>query len=203
MSSGGEGDAGGYAGEQGSGPSVGASVGATGAGGGGGGAQRHLSKLVRMQANLQRTLSPGNWIPFVRLPHKYFESWLVKDRSPEECVKAVEKAAEELSEKGGRWVYDVVGSDNPGEVVLCCYTKARWMDVVSIKFVPVAVGSNAAVSFYSAGMVPLSVPLAPLWSALLCWFPFYDGEIARKRWFPAVRGGMRYDIQLLQAGRKI
>ena len=164
---------------------------------------RHLlAAYVRLQSRVQLSLSPGNWIPFVRMPHKWNEMWLVRDRTPAECVKAIVKATEELCEKGGKWVYEVVDAEEEsGRLVICCYTRARWMDVITINFSKVVSGSNASVSHYSSGFLPLIVPLAPILNCVLCFIPFYDGQLAARRWLPTLRKGLTCDVQLLKAAR--
>lgn len=94
----------------------------------------------------KRVLKPAIWLPVLRYPHNWWETWTVETAEPEECVldmgRAIEKVAASASAPegvgGGNMLFHLdslrySAEDRTGYATMLCVTKARWMDIVELK----------------------------------------------------------------------
>lgn len=94
----------------------------------------------------QRVLKPAMWVPVLRYPHNWWETWTVPTAEPEECVldmgRAIEKVAASASAPegvgGGNMLFHLdslrySADDRTGHATMLCITKARWLDIVELK----------------------------------------------------------------------
>ncbi|EGD77375.1 hypothetical protein PTSG_08471 [Salpingoeca rosetta] len=153
------------------------------------GGARGVSWLGAMQGRIQASLNPGGWVPGVRSLHNFKEDWVLSDCDPKLGFDCTLSAFRGLSITRG--VQHVVAKADTSnfDLELHIYTRAEWLDVIRISFNQVVRGHLVApmggciatVVAYSTGLLPCSLPLAPLLNMALCWVPFSDGKENERR----------------------
>lgn len=86
------------------------------------------------------------WLPGVRYPHNWWETWKVGAAEPEVCVKDVGRAIEHVASTcgapegvgGGQMLFHLSSlryeaDEGAGYATMVCLTKARWMDIVELR----------------------------------------------------------------------
>jgi len=150
-----------------------------------------LSWLSKVQSPLQDALAPGNWVGRFLSFNSDSKTWLFPNATPQQASDAIVAVIKGLN------------SDQRADLcVPCCqitkatadhvhvrtWTKKEWLDVLDIKLsngsvVNTVDGSKdsappamavAEASFYATGMLPTSIPLAPIFNVALFFFPFYS-----------------------------
>ncbi|CAN0333178.1 unnamed protein product, partial [Hapterophycus canaliculatus] len=56
-----------------------------------------LRGYVKLQVHIQKVLKPAMWIPGIRYPHNWWETWKVETAEPEVCVRDMGRAIENVA----------------------------------------------------------------------------------------------------------
>lgn len=104
------------------------------------------SGTVPSRVDSQKVLKPGIWLPVLRYPHNWWETWTVDNAEPEVCIKDVGRAIEKVAGSanapegvgGGQMLFHLdslrySAEERTGYATMMCLTKARWMDIVELK----------------------------------------------------------------------
>ena len=118
------------------------------------------------------------------------ETWKIA-ASPAQVSTALVEVLDELTpERRSKLLMPelkIAQADARGLHVLT-WTKAEWLDTLDVRLEPRGSGGCVAkASFYATGLLPTSVPLAPLANVAFAWFPFGS---------PGPRGEMLQDFRL-------
>jgi hypothetical protein len=130
--------------------------------------------VVAPQAAVQAVLKPAMWLPGVRRMHWEIHEWELEE-SVEAAMSLVWDCAFDGSRGWSQYKLDRAGR----RMVLHFLTpKAKWLDALELSFSAAGTGggTRVRVSAFSTGMLPLSIPLAPLLNVALLWFPFGDKD---------------------------
>ena len=148
------------------------------------------SLLSSVQGPIQDIVAPGHWIgQFVGINSKT-ERWDFAASSPADVSAALVAVLEELTpERRAKLLMPEfrIARADASTVHALVWTKAEWLDTLDVQLERRGRGCVATASFYATGLVPTSVPLAPLINILLAWFPFGSAE---------PRGGPLQDFRL-------
>ncbi|CAM9398793.1 unnamed protein product, partial [Choristocarpus tenellus] len=155
--------------------------------------------------HLQKVLKPAIWLPGLRYPHNWRETWNVAGSlSPDAVLKDVGHAMEKMKvvdEGEAGFLFHLEGlkysaSDESGRAWMVILTKNRWMDIVEINVHKKTGGSEVEIEAhgYSTGLLPLCIPGAVLLNVVLCFFPFSDRQIIGKEWMPMLRKHMDFEV---------
>eukprot|EP00752_Nemacystus_decipiens_P009971 g8893.t1 len=163
-----------------------------------------LAGYVKLQVHIQ----PAMWLPGLRYPHNWWETWSVATAEPEVCVKDIGRAIENVAVAaaspegigGGQMVFQLAGlrysaEEGAGYARMICVSKARWLDIVELRvYKPEGGGEGCEVAAhgYSTGFLPLKIPLAFLLNIPLCFIPFSDNKIIRTTWMPGIRNRLEH-----------
>ncbi|CAM9191214.1 unnamed protein product [Ectocarpus sp. 4 AP-2014] len=151
------------------------------------------------------------WLPGLRYPHNWWETWSVATAEPEVCVRDMGRAIENVaiaaeSSEGigdGQMVFQLASlrycaEEGVGYAKMICVSKASyqgWLDIVELKvYKPEdgGEGSEVAAHGYSTGFLPLKIPLACLINIPLFFIPFSDNKIIRNTWMPGIRNRLEH-----------
>ena len=148
------------------------------------------SLLSSLQGPIQDGIAPGHWVgQFVGINSKT-ERWDFGASSPAEVSAALVAVLNELTpERRSKLLmpeFRIARADASAVHVLA-WTKAEWLDTLDVQLEKRGRGCAATASFYATGLVPTSIPLAPLINVLMAWFPFGSSE---------PRGGLLQDFRL-------
>lgn len=86
------------------------------------------------------------WIPILRYPHNWWETWTVENAEPEVSIKDIGRAIEKIVDSagapegvgGGQMLFHLASlrysaEERTGYATMLCFTKARWMDIVELQ----------------------------------------------------------------------
>lgn len=86
------------------------------------------------------------WLPVLRYPHNWWETWTVSTAEPEECINDMGRAIENVADSarapegvgGGSMLFRLdslrySAEERAGYATMVCMTKARWVDIVELK----------------------------------------------------------------------
>ena len=137
------------------------------------------SLLSSLQGPIQDIVAPGHWIgQFVGINSKT-EMWEFAASSPAEVSAALVAVLKELTpERRSKLLmpeFRIARADASAVHVLT-WTRAEWLDTLDVHLEQRGRGCVATASFYATGLVPTSVPLAPLINVAMAWFPFGSAE---------------------------
>lgn len=140
--------------------------------------------IARLQSPIQAFLRPGLWFCGVRNLHVAREMWDIPNCTPTECldslVSAVEKIAD--SEPTGQLRMQKVDRQTWFCQIFSLTRSCGWLDVVEVEFRPAKEGGTEAEAIsFSTGFLPVSIPLAFMWNAVLFWLPFSGNGFNSKR----------------------
>ncbi|CAM9854594.1 unnamed protein product [Sphacelaria rigidula] len=153
------------------------------------------------------------WIPGLRYPHNWWETWAVETAEPEECIKDMGRAIQNVADSarapegvgGGSMLFHLASlrydaDERTGYATMLCMTKARWVDIVELKVLKPedgGAGSRVQAHGYSTGFLPLNIPLACVLNIPLCFIPFSDKKIIRTSWMPGIRNRLEHKAIVL------
>jgi len=132
------------------------------------------SFVSSVQGPVQDAVAPAHWIgQFVGINSKT-ESWAFADSSPAEVSAALVAVLNELTpERRAKLLIPElrVAQADASKVHVLTWTKAEWMDSLDVRLERAAGGRGcvATASFYATGLLPTSIPLAPLLNAAMAW----------------------------------
>ena len=124
--------------------------------------------FIKLQANIQNLIQPGNWLKFNFLMHSEECEWIFQ--------KSIDRdRAKEFIIEAGKNMSDFSLRSIQEDVILFDYytPRGQWMDQVRIEVIA-GDPCKASLLAKSTGVVPLIVPFAPLLSTILFWVPFQD-----------------------------
>ena len=151
------------------------------------------SSFEQMQGGLMAWTGAGDWVPGIRSLHSGKASVRLPGMSEEDAWRKVEavvgKAIEgtlpgaeaELLQEPALFSRGVVRRAEGRIRRVECYTKAGWLDVLTVRVTPCEGGVEVHLKSVSMGLLPMSVPLAPLLNVLFCAAPFFDNFFNAKR----------------------
>ena len=133
------------------------------------------SFVSSLQGSVQDAVAPAHWLgQFVGINAKT-ETWAFADSSPAEVSAALVAVLNELTpERRAKLLipeFRVARADASAVHVLT-WTKAEWLDSLDVRLEARGRGCVATASFYATGLLPTSLPLAPLVNVAMAWFPF-------------------------------
>ncbi|XP_076319151.1 uncharacterized protein LOC143230050 [Tachypleus tridentatus] len=163
------------------------------------------SCLCEGQANIQAVLRPGVWLPGVRFPHQYQETWHVA-ANPTVCSQAVVEAVSNINQQDNKGKYYQINrvkvDNNSAFVRILCFTRMRWVDVVEMKITcELDKGSNIVVRSFSSGILPVWIPASFIFSCVMFIVPFYD-KGRNAKWVKAIRDTLGIEVSVCSGGRK-
>ncbi|XP_043238924.1 uncharacterized protein LOC122390251 isoform X1 [Amphibalanus amphitrite] len=159
-----------------------------------------LYSLTRWQADLQGALRPGRWLPGLRTPHMFEETWRAGS-TPSVCLLALVRAAKQLRAGVKCQVKTMSEWSSQARATLHFFTASlSWLDVVDVDFVSVDGSTIITLRSFSSGLLPVSLPLAPLLNACLFFFPFYDFD-QNRCWIGALKQVFDLEITLMRQYR--
>ena len=158
------------------------------------------SLMSSLQGPIQDVIAPGHWIgQFLgfnarTVLWKFDTAAVNADRVCQALVEVLndlsskERAALRIPE------FTFSQDKNSHRVHVLTWTKNEWLDSLDMSFLPSSTstttttnGCTAKVSFYATGVLPTSIPGAPIVNTVLAWFPFVS---------PGPRGQMLQDYRL-------
>mmetsp|Transcript_11414 Transcript_11414/g.28885 ORF Transcript_11414/g.28885 Transcript_11414/m.28885 type:complete len:162 (+) Transcript_11414:233-718(+) len=141
------------------------------------------SALSRFQSPMQAAMAPGAWLPGFRRWHYLNEERGLGKGTKEEYYEMYAKALKDTQGKELFEKMELTEDASAHELKLRLWTnKSEWLDVYKFRFAANDAGDVAMhVWAASTGLVPTSVPLAPVLNIVLCWVPFEDHGYLRKR----------------------
>jgi len=152
-----------------------------------------LYALTRWQSGLQGALQPGRWVPGLRTPHIYEETWRANS-TPSVCLLATVRAAKQLRRTVKCQVKTMSEWSDQASATLYFFTeKLSWMDVVDVSLTPCDGSTLITLRSCSSGLLPASFPLAPLLNACLFFIPFYDLDQNRS-WIRCLK--QKFDMEV-------
>mmetsp|Transcript_32158 Transcript_32158/g.46845 ORF Transcript_32158/g.46845 Transcript_32158/m.46845 type:complete len:169 (-) Transcript_32158:495-1001(-) len=128
---------------------------------------------VSSQTGIQSKFRPASWIPGIRNVHSEEVEWAFPTSiSKEQAMDQVSTAATSFD----NFIIRLADKES-GRIIIDTLTKAKWMDQIIIKFEEDIVNGGvikAKLECCATGFLPLVVPLAPAFNAILCFIPFGD-----------------------------
>uniref|UniRef100_A0A7S0ENH3 Uncharacterized protein n=1 Tax=Phaeocystis antarctica TaxID=33657 RepID=A0A7S0ENH3_9EUKA len=148
------------------------------------------SFVSSLQGPVQDAVAPGHWLGQLVGINSKTEEWTFADSSPAEVSAALVAVLAELTPARRELLlipeFKVTQAD-ASKVHVLTWTKAEWLDTLDVKLEKKGRGCVATASFYATGLLPTSIPLAPLVNVAFAWFPFGS---------PGPRGEMLQDFRL-------
>ncbi|EDQ88005.1 uncharacterized protein MONBRDRAFT_33039 [Monosiga brevicollis MX1] len=135
--------------------------------------------FAQWQSDLQVNLRPSMWIPKLRDIHCHKISGVISGHEAHEVMAALEAATRSLTDK-----FQLRPSQKQGTTFyrVYAYTKVEWLDVLEFRLRKTGDTTlRIEVEGFSSGVVPVSVPLAPLLNSAFCWLPFKDHGFNKRR----------------------
>ena len=130
-----------------------------------------LQLLMRVQTMFQARLKPAQWVPFIRNLHRYKMNLGTFESIDEAKIISAVKKSKLIPQLPLKQE-----SKNKYTLYAYFYTKIGWLDIVTLK-INIDESKNET-SIYgigeSTGLLPLTIPFAPFFNILFCWFPFQD-----------------------------
>lgn len=125
---------------------------------------------LSLQADIQNKLQPAGWLTFNFNFHSEEAEWTFDPSvTKEEAFRAVTEAGNSLN------TFYLRSADGDAIVFDYMTPTAKWMDQVCIELVSNEGSScKAIVLCKSTGILPLSIPFAPILNAIFFWIPFGD-----------------------------
>lgn len=146
-----------------------------------------------LQSPVQDVIAPGHWIgQFIGINSKT-DRWEFTSNSAAEVSAALTAVLDQLTpDRRSKLLIPSfkISQADPSRVHVLTWTKSEWLDTFDVSFAPSAEnarGCVATASFYATGLLPTSIPLAPLFNIFFAWFPFGS---------PGPRGEMLQDFRL-------
>lgn len=152
--------------------------------------------LSRLQAPAQAFLRPGLWFFGVRNVHVAREVWEIPGCTPSKCLESLLSAVEKVADSEPTGQLHVHKADHKTWFcqIFSLTRTCGWLDVVEIQFRPGQdEGTEASAVSFSTGVLPVNIPLAFIWNAVLFWVPFSGNGFNRKR-LAALRQAMECDV---------
>lgn len=132
--------------------------------------------LVSAQAAVQSRLRPAIWSSYTAKMHSEEHSWMADGWTFEEIERAFVETVNELREDGLK--FQVFSIDRKKMVIIINMLTHRfsWLDQFRFRFKkePGSKRFSVKVFIYSTGILPLVVPLAPLFNVMFCLAPFFE-----------------------------
>ena len=135
-----------------------------------------------LQGPIQDVIAPGHWVGQLAGINSKTDRWEFADSSPEEVSGALVSVLEGLTpDRRAKLLMPElrIARADASAVHVLTWTKAEWLDSLDVRLEPRGSGCVARASFYATGLVPTSVPLAPLINIAMAWFPFGSAEPSR------------------------
>ncbi|KAG8464344.1 hypothetical protein KFE25_003407 [Diacronema lutheri] len=171
-----------------------------------------LSRLVAIQAAIQAALRPASRVPLFRSPHGWCETWRVEGCSSSAFLSGLEQGLEELnaSPRANGFVYTLdKGSASHAHGAASArvriLTKLRWLDLAELYMKDSMAGLSltCTIRYFSTGLLPLTVPGAPLINTFLFFAPFSHCGLPEHTTLPAIRSAValpKVSITVLHRG---
>jgi hypothetical protein len=169
-----------------------------------------IHAFTLFQARIQAWMRPAVLIPGSRRFQQWDEVWKINSHSEAKAaamaiVQAVKQSKPHLPSSSYVTLVDRCFSVGPfWFVVVWCFTPCRRLDVIEIRVESAQdIGiCQAFVHCFVSGILPVNVPLAPLWNFVLCLLPGHDQGFLSNVWLRSILDNDCIEVSILEKGRK-
>ena len=130
--------------------------------------------LIQIQSGLQASLKPAQWIPKIRDIHRYeMDLGEYSLNNTKDIIYDIRLSMEQSE----LIPHKIIQTSNGYIMEAYYYTPSTaWLDVVTLNMIINKQNQSITINGIgeSTGILPLTIPMAPILNMILCWAPFDD-----------------------------